>query len=105
VPHLEDHAGGLGGGQGAAAVGDGQGERLLDEDVLAVPRRLLDQVGVRRMRGGEQDRVHVGGPDQVLERIPCPAAVARGEVCTRLGPAAKHAASSARAVPPTARAS
>ena len=45
-------------------VGQGQGDRLLDEDVLAVPQGGDGGVGVVLVAGQDQDGVEVGAADQ-----------------------------------------
>ena len=62
----ETRVGAVGGLDHAAALGDGDGHRLLDEDVLAGRSGRDDLVGVTVGRGGDDDGVHVAPGKQRL---------------------------------------
>ncbi len=76
---LEDDAPGGGCLDTCPAIDHGGGEWLLHEDVLAGGRRLLDEVAVTPVGGGDQDTLYLIVGQQLLERGGGPATVTGGE--------------------------
>ena len=88
VPHHQHLARPPLGVDDALGVGDGLGQRLLHEAVLAGLEDAHGLLGVAGHRGGQHDGVEVGVGEQILEAIgePRPAELAR-EPLARLGAA------------------
>jgi hypothetical protein len=69
VPDLEHYSRLIGGVNSALTLGDRQCERLIDENVLARACGLYDEVGVSRVRGCDQDGIHLGIGQQLIKRL------------------------------------
>ena len=71
----EAHTGLLAGGDGALPLGHIQHEGFFDKNMFARRGRLLDHPGMHRMRGGENDGVHLTVLEDILPAFMRPAAV------------------------------
>jgi hypothetical protein len=68
VTHLQHDVVGIGGGDHLVGLGDGEGQRLVDEHVLGSQRSSNGEVAMRRVRRGDEDPVEVESVEELVER-------------------------------------